>query len=129
MRKFEFKNSYEEIQVGDKVYQLSLKDEDRKQYSSQLEKLYTLLNTINATDTESLSNQQTDNMSEEFKVLTLETLDVLFGENAGEDLYKASDDQTEELLPLIFVVAEIIQERREEKFNKYTRKKKESPLT
>ncbi|WLR54833.1 hypothetical protein LC048_20930 [Mesobacillus subterraneus] len=124
MRKFEFKKSYEEIEIADKVYQVRLKDEDRKKYSQQLKKFYDLVNKVNKTDTDSLTLEGAQELEDEFKNITLETLDVLFGEDAGQDLYKAAEEQTEELIPIVFAVAEIINERRQEKFSKYTKKKK-----
>jgi hypothetical protein len=53
----------------------------------------------------------------------LETLDVLFGEGAGKELYDAAEEQTEELIPIVFEIAEIISERRQEQISKYTKKK------
>lgn len=124
MRKFEFKKSYEEIEIAEKVYNVSLKDEDRKKYSQQLKKFYDLVNKVNKTDTDSLTLEGAQELEDEFKNITLETLDVLFGEKTGQELYKAAEEQTEELIPIVFAVAEIINERRQEKFSKYTKKKK-----
>ncbi|WP_026582123.1 hypothetical protein [Bacillus sp. J33] len=124
MRKFEFKKSYEEIEIAGKVYKVSLTDEDRKKYSEQLKKFYDLVNKVNVVDADKIAIEEALNLEEEFKVITLETLDVLFGDHAGEELYKTSDEQTEELIPIVFAVAEIINERRQEKLSKYTKKKK-----
>lgn len=124
MRKFEFKKSYEEIEIAGKLHKVSLKDEDRKKYSQQLKKFYDLVNKVNKTDTDSLTLEGAQELEDEFKNITLETLDVLFGEKTGQELYKAAEEQTEELIPIVFAVAEIINERRQEKFSKYTKKKK-----
>jgi hypothetical protein len=123
MKKFEFKKAYEEIEVAGELYKVGLKDEDRKKYSEQLKKFYALSESVNATDVNKLNIDESLKLEEEFKTITLETLDALFGEGAGEKLYKASDEQTEELIPIVFAVAEIINERRQEKMSKYTKKK------
>ncbi|MBU8773184.1 hypothetical protein [Cytobacillus oceanisediminis] len=124
MRKFEFKKSYEEIEVAGKIYKVSLKDEDRKKYSEQLKKFYDLVSKVNVVNVDEIAVDEAIKLEEEFKEITLETLDVLFGDQSGQELYTASDEQTEELIPIVFAVAEIINERRQEKFGKYTKKKK-----
>jgi hypothetical protein len=124
MRKFEFKKSYEEIEIAGKVYKVSLKDEDRKKYTEQLKKYYDMVNKVNTTDEDNLGIDKALQLEEEFKAITLETLDVLFGPGTGEELYQDAEEQVEELIPIVFAVAEIINERRQEKFSKYTKKKK-----
>lgn len=123
MRKFEFNKSFEEIEIAGKVYKVSLKDDDRKKYSEQLKKFYALVEKVNKTK-EDIDINQAIGIEEEFKVITVETLDVLFGEGKGNELYLASGEQVEELIPIVFGVAEIINERREAKFSKYSKKKK-----
>ncbi|USK43533.1 hypothetical protein [Cytobacillus oceanisediminis] len=124
MRKFDFKKSYEEIEIAGEFYKVSLKDEDRKKYSEQLKKFYDLVNKVNVVDPDEIAIDAALKLEEEFKEITLETLDVLFGDQSGQELYAASDEQTEELIPIVFAVAEIINERRQEKLGKYTKKKK-----
>lgn len=124
MRKFEFNKAYEEIEIAGEVYKVSLKDEDRKKYSQQLQKFYNTVNKIISTDEKKITFEDSIQLEGEMKKTTLETLDVLFGEGASEKLYEASSEQYEELLPIVFDVAEIINERREEKFGKYLKKKK-----
>lgn len=120
MRKFEFNKSYEEIEIAGKVYKISLKDEDRKCSSQQLLKYHGLVEKVNNTNADI---EEALKLEEEFKVITLETLDVLFGTGSGEELYLAADKQIEELIPIIFEVAEIINERRQVKYSKYLKKK------
>ncbi|MFS0776264.1 hypothetical protein ABC255_09680 [Neobacillus sp. 3P2-tot-E-2] len=123
MRKFEFKKSYEEIEIAGKVYKVSLKDNDRKRCSKQILKFNDIVTKVNVTDETSLNVEAAIKLEEDFKDTLLETLDVLFGEGSGDELYKAADEQTEELIPIVFEVAEIVQERRQEKISKYTKKK------
>jgi ubiquinone/menaquinone biosynthesis C-methylase UbiE len=124
MRKFEFRKSYEDIEIAGKQYKVSLKDDDRKKYSKQLQKFYELVNAINSTDENKLTMDAAMQLEEQAKTIALETLDVLFGEGAGSELYAAAEEQTEELMPIIFSVAEIINERRQEKFGQYLKPKK-----
>lgn len=121
MRKFEFKKSYEEIEIGGEIYKVSLKDDDRKKYNNQLLKFYELVNQIN--NVEKIDLKKSIELEEKAKEITLETLDALFGEGSADKLYEACEQQIQELMPLIYEVAEIIQERRKEKFSKYTKKK------
>ncbi|MBO1515606.1 hypothetical protein [Metabacillus bambusae] len=122
MRKFEFKKSYEEVEIAGEVYKVSLKDEDRKSYQEQLSKFYDLVSKVNAVD-ESISIESSMQLEVEAREITLETLDVLFGQGSGVKLYIASEEQAEELMPIVFSVAEIINERRQEKFGKYMKNK------
>jgi len=123
MRKFVFNKSYEEIEIAGKLKKVSLKDDDRKKYSQQLKKYAAMVNEVNKVDADKLDIDAALKLEEEFKTITLETLDVLFGEGSGQELYQDADEQTEELIPVVFAVAEIISERRQEKMSKYTKKK------
>jgi hypothetical protein len=124
MKKFEFKKSFEVIDIAGKEYKVGLKDEQRKQYSEQLNKFYQIAEKAKQTDENKLTLETAQQLEDEMKVVTLDTLDALFGSGSGEELYEAADHQTEELIPIVFSVAEIINERREEKFGKYTKKRK-----
>jgi hypothetical protein len=123
MRKFEFNKSYEEIEIAGKVYKVSLKDEDRKRCSKQILKFNDIVTMVNVTDEDTMGVEAAIKLEEEFKGTLLETLDVLFGEGSGDELYEAAEKQTEELIPIVFEVAEIVQERRQEKISKYIKKK------
>jgi hypothetical protein len=123
MRKFEFKKSYEEIEIAGKVYKFSLKDEDRKRSNQQILKFNDLVTKVDISDVDGMGGEAALKLEEEFKGTMLETLDVLFGEGAGKELYDAAEEQTEELIPIVFEIAEIISERRQEQINKYTKKK------
>jgi hypothetical protein len=123
MRKFEFKKSYEEIDIAGEVFKVSLKDEDRNKYGGQLKKFYGIINKVNKADS-TIEIDEAVALEEEFRTVILETVDVLFGEGSGAKLHKASDEQAEELIPVVFAVAEIINERRQEQVSKYSKKKK-----
>lgn len=123
-RKFEFKKSYEEVEIAGEQFKLSMKDDDRKKYAGQLEKFHTVVKEIEGVDPKDVDFKQSQVYEEKMKEMALETLDVVFGEGAGEKLYTLAEEQTEELIPLVFLVAEILNERREEKLEKYTKKPK-----
>lgn len=122
MRKFEFKKSYEEIEIVGEVYKVSLKDEDRKKYQEQLVKFYGILSKAEQADEKTIMYEESLKLEDEVKIVTLETLDVTLGEGTGEKLYEAAEQQTEELLDIVWGIADIINERRQEKLSKYTKK-------
>jgi hypothetical protein len=123
-RKFEFKKAYEEVEIAGEKYKLSLKDDDRKKYSGQLEKFHEVVKEIESVDPKKIDFKKSQVYEEKMKEMALETLDVVFGEGSGAKLYELSGEQTDELIPLVFLVAEILNERREEKLQKYTKKPK-----
>jgi uncharacterized membrane protein len=124
IKKIYFKKSYEDIEIAGKQFRISMKDEDRKRYADQLEKFHVVVKEIESVDAKEIDFKQSQVYEEKMKEMALETLDVVFGDGAGEDLYSLSGEQTEELIPLVFLVAEILNERREEKLQKYTKKPK-----
>lgn len=123
MRKFEFNKSFEEIEVAGKQYKVSLKDEDRKKYQKQLKKFYDIVSKVKDTNEENIDFDEAIKLEDEVKVTTIETLNVTLGDGVGENLYDAADHQTEELFDIVWGIADIINERRQEKINKYTKKK------
>lgn len=124
MRKFEFKKAYEEIEIAGEVFKVSLKDDDRKEYSKQLIKFHQIVEEVKSIDEKDMPLEKAIELEEKVREISLETLDVLFGSGSGEKLYEAADQQVEELMPIVFSVAEIINERRQESLNKYTKPKK-----
>lgn len=123
MRKFEFKKSYEEIEIDGEIFKVSLKDEDRKNYSKQLSKFHEMINDIDTKNIDKITIDDAIAMEDRVKDITLETIDVLFGDGSSEKLYKKADEQVEEIIPIVFAVAELINERRQETMGKYTKKK------
>jgi uncharacterized membrane protein len=123
-RSFEFKKSYEEVKIAGEQFKISMKDEDRKRYAEQLEKFHVVVKEIESVDPKEIDFKQSQVYEEKMKEMALETLDVVFGEGTGDKLYGLAEEQTEELIPLVFLVAEILNERREEKLQKYVNKPK-----
>ncbi|WP_338788813.1 hypothetical protein [Metabacillus sp. FJAT-53654] len=124
MKRFEFKKAYEEIEVVGEVYRISLNDDDRKNYSDHLIGFYESLDKAQKVDPKTITRDDSLKLEEEIKQSTLKTLDIFFGEGSGEKLYEASGRQTDELFDFIYEVAEMIQARRQEKANRYLKKKK-----
>lgn len=123
-RKFEFKKSYEEIDIAGKIFKVSLKDSDRKEYNKQIKKFFDLTTEIDALDLKTLDINKGIEIEDNFTKVTLETLGVIFNEENAIEIYKMAGEQTDELIPIIFSVAEIINERRQSKVEKYSKKRK-----
>lgn len=125
-RTFEFKKSYEEVNIAGETFKVSMKDSDRKRYGEQIAKVEGYVKEVEATKGKDITIAESQVLEDKAKAVVLESLDVFFGEGSGDKLYAMSDEQTEELLPLVWVVAELISERHEEKINKYLNKSKKN---
>lgn len=123
MKKFGFKKSFEEIEIEGTIYKVSLTDEDRKKYQNQIKKFYEIVMQVEKVNTENISLDEAEKIEDQVKEITVETLNVTLGEGAGEDLYEKSGRQTEELFTIVWGIAEIIKERRQELVSRYTNKK------
>lgn len=128
MRKFEFKKSYEEIDIAGEVYRVDLSDEKVKMYQKAFKSFYEEGQKISEVDIEKLSDgEQEELLSKQLETMKLVTETVL-GKGTFEKLYELSGRSTVNYMDLLLFVSEVMQEKaenlKEDARKKYVKKKK-----
>jgi hypothetical protein len=126
MRKFEFKQTYEEVEVAGKVYRVDFSDDKIKYYQKEMASFLEDANKLKKAEktTEAQQLEHFENM----KKLVERALETILGEGTFDELYEASGRSIMNVIDFVWYLYEIVQERknvnREEKRKKYVKKKK-----
>lgn len=119
---FEFKKSFEEVEVAGNVYQVDFSDEKIAQYQKSFEHFYKESQRIKAIDVKDLSAERQTGLFTEMQDLVKRVVEELLGKESYADLYKASGNSLINMLELIQYLGEVIQEKTE-KINEGRKKK------
>lgn len=127
IKKFEFKKSYEEVELAGKVYKIELNDERLLVYMKAFDKFYTKSNELHEIETEKLDIKAQEEVLNEMAEMIEEILDLLIGEGAYDELYKKSGQSVINMVDVVLFVGDVVGERmeqsREEKKQQYVKKK------
>lgn len=108
---FEFKKSYEEIEIAGNVYQVDFSDEKIAQYQKSFEHFYKESKRIKAIDVKSLPAEKQEALFTEMQDLVKNVVEELLGNGTYADLYKASGNSLINMLELMQYLGEVIQEK------------------
>lgn len=127
IKKFEFKKSYEEVELAGEVYKIELNDERLLVYMKAFDKFYTESNELHEIETEKLDIKAQEEVLNEMAEMIEEILDLLIGEGAYDELYKKSGQSVINMVDVVLFVGDVVGERmeqsREEKKQQYVKKK------
>jgi hypothetical protein len=127
VRKIEIKKSYEEVEIGNKVYRVDLGDDKVKEYQDFFNDYQKEAEKLEKTDVTKLSPSEQDEYREQSKELTKRTFDVILGPGAFEEIYELTGRSSIVMFDIISQVMDIINERSnefKEKAKEYYTKKK-----
>ena len=127
IKKFEFKKSYEEVELAGKVYKIELNDERMLVYMKAFDKFYTKSNELHEIETEKLDIKAQEEVLNEMAEMIKEILDLLLGKGAYDELYEKSGQSVINMVDVVLFVGDVVGERmeqsREEKKQQYVKKK------
>lgn len=109
VRKFEFKKSYEEIEIAGKVYHLDLDDESLLSHKASMESYGKKMTDLS---TKEIPEEEIFGMT---KDLAKGLLDELFGQGSYETLYAAAGKSLFNLIDLIEFIGDIVRDKVSEK--------------
>lgn len=126
MKKFEFNKSYEEVEIGGKVYKISFNDDDIRRYVKEMKKYYEKADKMREIDLEELTEEQVDKLIDESLDLAKKFIDVILGKGSFDELYEASGRSSDNMKTLVefiqVIIAEKTVEKKREEKNKYVKK-------
>lgn len=127
IKKFEFKKSYEEVELAGEIYKIELNDERLLVYMKAFDKFYTKSNELHEIETEKLDIKTQEEVLNEMAEMIEEILDLLLGQGAYDELYKKSGQSVINMVDVVLFVGDVVGERmeqsREEKKQQYVKKK------
>lgn len=127
MKKFEFKKSYEEFEIAEKVYRVDMSDEKVVEYQKTFKKFFD--------ESEKLTNVEVDTLTDEQQkelfVKQIENIkkatEVFLGKGTFDELYELAGKSTMVYMDLLDYIVEIFGEKTklitEKARNKYIKKK------
>ncbi|MFC0271129.1 hypothetical protein ACFFIX_06645 [Metabacillus herbersteinensis] len=127
MRKFEFKKSYEEIEIGGEVFRIDFNDEKTNQYVKKLNEFQKEISELQNVDESKLSDDQKLKHFDDIKGIVKKVIEEFLGEGNFGKLYESAGHSIMNVMDLVFYISEVVSERlqkdREEKRNYYVKKK------
>jgi hypothetical protein len=129
MRTFEFKKSYEEVEINSKVYKLDMSDDKIQEYQRLFIEFYKRTQEIEKEfpGDEFTVEQQQEFMNKSTELLK-ETVDALLGEGSFDVLYVESGKSLMNVTDLLVFITDVVKDRiettKEDKASKYLKKKK-----
>jgi hypothetical protein len=128
MRKFEFKKTYEEVDIAGKVYKIEFNDDKIREYQEKFFSFQTDAEEYLKVDETKLTKEERWEHFEKGKQVARNVIDTLLGEGSFDELYEKSGRSIANMYDLIWYLAEIVQERnarnREEKRQQYVKPKR-----
>lgn len=128
MRKFEFKKTYEEIEIAGKVYKIEFNDDKIREYQDKFLSFEADAQEFLNVDETKLTREEQWEHFEKGKQLARNVIDTLIGEGSFDELYEKSGRSIANMYDLVWYLAGIVNERnarnKEEKRQQYVRPKR-----
>jgi|SRR5690606_3024239 len=128
MRKFEFKKTFEEVEIAGKVYRIEFSDDKIREYQEKFHSLEADVQELLNVEETKLTKEEREDRFEKGKQLVRNVIDMLLGEGSFDELYEKSGRSIINMYDLVEFLAEIVNERsaqnREEKRQQYVKPKR-----
>lgn len=127
-RKFEFKKTYEELEIAGETYRVNFDDESLKRYQKEFNEFYHESRKNQEIDVTKLTQEEQLEVFNHSQEILKKLVENILGEGAYAPIYEASGRSTMEMLDLAEYLSEIIGEKMETvkktKNDKYLKNKK-----
>lgn len=118
MRKFEFKKSYEELEIAGKVYRMRFDDEKLLEYHEAFDEFYQDTKKMQEVETEDMEHEELLDTYKEIREMSKKILDTVLGEGAYDELYEKSGQSTMGMVDVINFVSDAVGDGMEKVRNK-----------
>src|SRR5690625_3867955 len=89
-RKFEFKKSYEEVEIAGNTYKIEFTDEKLIQYNKNFDEFHVESKRISEVDTTKMNSKEKEDLFKEIQDITKKVVEELLGKGTYKELYEAS---------------------------------------
>lgn len=111
MRKFEFKKTYEEIEIAGDVYKIDVSDQKLREYQIEFYEFYKESQRLGEIDTNKLSIEEQQKIFDETLEIVKKVVEKLLGAGSFEKLYAASGGSVMNMIDLVNYLGEVFQEK------------------
>lgn len=125
MKKFEFKKTYEEVEIAGKVFRIDLNDDKVFEYQDSFNKYGKEMQEDSGTDIESFGKEEQKAFFDKQLQRIKEVIEIMLGKDSFEHIYEASGRSIINLAELVTYLSNLIGEKtvniRDEKKKKYVK--------
>jgi hypothetical protein len=111
IRKFEFKKTYEEVEVAGKNYQLDFSDDKLKMYRNEFKTFKTDYEKLLAMDESKMSEDEALDHFEQIQELVKRMIETILGKGTYDSLYEASGRSIMNMFDFIKYLGEMVAEK------------------
>jgi len=123
MKKFEFKKTYEEVEIAEKVFRIDLNDDKVFEYQESFNKYGKEMQEDSSSDIESFGKEEQKEFFDKQLQRIKEVIEIMLGKDSFEHIYEASGRSIINLAELVTYLSNLIGEKtvniRDEKKKKY----------
>ena len=127
MRKFEFKKTYEEIEVAGEVYRVDVSDKKLKEYQIEFHEFYKESQRLEKIDVDELSAEEQTEMLDNALGILEKVVNKILGDGSFDVLYEKSGKSIMNMIDLVNYLGDVVNERlngqRQEKRGHYLKHK------
>ncbi|PEW91863.1 MULTISPECIES: hypothetical protein [Bacillus] len=125
MKKFEFKKTYEEVEIAGKVFRIDLNDDKVFEYQESFNKYGKEMQEDSSSDIESFGKEEQKEFFDKQLQRIKEVIEIMLGKDSFEHIYEASGRSIINLAELVTYLSDLIGEKtvniRDEKKKKYVK--------
>ncbi|PFA22337.1 hypothetical protein CN384_25775 [Bacillus thuringiensis] len=125
MKKFEFKKTYEEVEIAEKVFRIDLNDDKVFEYQESFNKYGKEMQEDSSSDIESFGKEEQKEFFDKQLQRIKEVIEIMLGKDSFEHIYEASGRSIINLAELVTYLSNLIGEKtvniRDEKKKKYVK--------
>lgn len=110
IKKFEFKKTYEEIDLAGRVFKIDFSDNAILEYNRKMEHFYIEAQKMAKPDVSDLSRTEQIELFNKSKELAKGTADSILGDGAFEYLYEQSGNSLINMMDALYFLGEVISE-------------------
>lgn len=125
MKKFEFKKTYEEVEIAGKVFRIDLNDDKVFEYQESFNKYGKEMQEDSGANIESFGKEEQKEFFDKQLQRIKEVIEIMLGKDSFEHIYEASGRSIINLAELVTYLSNLIGEKtvniRDEKKKKYVK--------
>lgn len=99
--KFNFEQTYKEIEIGDKLYRMDMDDAAQERAARAYKKVVAFTEKYSQDKVEAMDEETLDSIVKEQKQFAIEAVDSFLGEGSGEELYELAGRSSVNLMKLV----------------------------
>jgi len=99
--KFNFEQTYKEIEIGDKVYRMDMDDDAQERAAESYKKVKAFTEKYSQEKIDAMDEELLGSIAKDQKVFAVEIVESFLGEGTGEELYTLAGRSSVNLMKLV----------------------------